>query len=179
MIEYAGDPLLSALILLEGEKGPDNPAQQLRTHIVTLVCDATLDAYRASEMDFKHAVGLVRRVAAGSGEKRTEILWEFVSQLLNGPQPERKVGDRLYNRSSPPYPEWLKNLAVDLALSLREAAPYYSAISAASARTYVTEMLFRLGLCPEFLSELTLRKWCQERQRAVGKPAPPWRPRRK
>ena len=203
MIEYASDQIFSplALAVLTLEQNPEGTtagppegvesvfagllsdggdlSQQLRTHLTILVCDAALDAYRSAEMDLEHAVRLVRRVSAGSGrEERIRILGELALRATEGPQPKQSEID-CGNKSRPPNPEWLQKLAVDLVVSLREADHYFAEISAKDAQIYVAEILFRLGLSPKFLSEHTLRRWCQERQRAAGKAARRGRPRKK
>jgi hypothetical protein len=76
-------------------------------------------------------------------------------------------------------------IGVALAFFVRKGAPrtydFHTGsaekMPAQAARIYVTDLLSRLRLCPQPISERTLHDWCLERQRALGKPARRGRPR--
>jgi len=183
-MDVAGEAALTAVSLTIDLQGrPDGLAPLLQGQLAKLVGDAVADAYRSGEVDFLHALAVVDRAASGSGsEKRIRILGEMAVRLLEIEEP------KYLGRSRPVYPEWFKSLAVGLAFSVRETAPWkfdadsgqeFAQMPAQSARTYAIALLARLRLSPREISERTLRDWCLERQRALGIPAKRGRPRKK
>lgn len=160
------------------DSAPPDPAVALSKSISI---DA-LEAYKSGEMDLLQTLKVVDRIAArASPSMRLAIIGGLAIRALY-------IEPKQINRSKPPYPKWLKKLAVDWVFLFQEIYADPSADlerrSAAGTRLGVIGMLAELGLYPvkqggELLSEATLRKWCHERQRASGKVLPRGRPRRK
>lgn len=174
------DALTATALTIAFQGRTDGLHLMLRSRLARLVGDAMADAYRSGEVDFLQALGAVDKVAAGSGdEKRIEFLGELAIKLLELGKP------KYLGHSRPLYPEWLKNLAVDLVSTVREEAPWTfdfdsglaGMMPAQKARVYAAGLLARLQLCQQPISERTLHDWCLERQRALGKPAKRGRPR--
>jgi hypothetical protein len=163
VIEYAGNPLMAALALAI------DPPDATRAAFARTVSSGVLEGYRCGELDLRGALQVVHRAAAGSGAvARAEIIADFATRALQIGKPKS------LNRSRPPYAKWLKALAVDLVLSLRDAAPYLPSPPEQSTRLQVIALLDSLGLLPskngsEGLPERTLHKWCLDRRRETGK----------
>jgi hypothetical protein len=142
-----------------------------------------LEAYKCGEMTLTEILVVADRIACLSGdEARLGIIGELAIRALY--IPKRKE----LNSSRPPYPKWFRNFATGLFFAFREfgedpASSQFPKRSAAATRKGVIAMLGEMRLLPlkdggKVVSEATLRKWCEEHQRSLGKAAPRGRPRK-
>lgn len=149
-----------------------------------IVSRHVLEAYVAREMELFDILEMVDQFAARcTASDRLAIIGELAIRALYAKRRKET------NRSKPPYPAFLKEMAVGFALLFEEfdADPAGSGNPnrrAALNREHAIAMLAELGLLPvkpggKLLSEATLRRWCEDRKRALGKASPRGRPSKK
>jgi hypothetical protein len=164
------------------------------TKLALVVSNAALGAYDSGELDLLQTLNVVNSCALFcSPEASMLIVGATAIRALTLGRP------KYLGRSRPIYPTWLKQVAVDLVVTIQSILPDLpltkapgTPVNGGSALEVATILLHAFRLCPplEFagpkasnprslLSTLTLHHWYLERMRTLGKSVPRGRPRKK